>query len=219
MARPEFYPEWALVEQMLPVAETINRTRPKESLRDVGYDKDQVPTAQEFNWQLNNIYEWIKDLDERLLSGTLNLEDVYPIGSIYINKTDSRNPSEILGVGTWVSLEGRVLVGIGTAQDTRGETKVFAEAETGGEFSHVQTVEELAVHRHTLRSDNGSGTPFEVRGLGNSSVLIGNDDLRGSLGYFDKSLTLDPWVGDSGASQPMNVVQPYTTAYMWERIS
>ena len=213
MARPEFYPEWARVEQMLPVAETINRTRPKESLRDVGYDKDQVPTAQEFNWQLNNIYEWIKDLDERLLSGTLNLEDVYPVGSIYINRTDSRNPSEILGVGTWVSLEGRVLVGVGTTEDVNLTSRVFEPNEIGGEFEHTQTEEELANHAHIQGYNISDRYTFLMK---YGYVSTSGQNVTGADTRYGAVL---PKTNNTGASQPMNVVQPYTTAYMWERVS
>jgi len=36
---------------------------------------------------------------------------VYPVGSVYISKTDNRNPNTILGVGTWVAVDGKALFG------------------------------------------------------------------------------------------------------------
>jgi hypothetical protein len=49
------------------------------------------------------------------------------VGSIYINATDSTNPSSLLGFGTWVAFgAGRVLVGFNAADplfDTAEETK------------------------------------------------------------------------------------------------
>lgn len=35
------------------------------------------------------------------LAGVMNL--VYPVGSVYLNATDSTNPGTLLGFGTWVS--------------------------------------------------------------------------------------------------------------------
>ncbi len=36
---------------------------------------------------------------------------VYPVGSVYISKTDNRNPNTILGVGTWIAVDGKALFG------------------------------------------------------------------------------------------------------------
>ena len=36
---------------------------------------------------------------------------VYPVGSVYISKTDNRNPNTILGIGTWIAVDGKALFG------------------------------------------------------------------------------------------------------------
>ena len=36
---------------------------------------------------------------------------VYPVGSVYISKTDNRNPYVILGVGAWAAVDGKALFG------------------------------------------------------------------------------------------------------------
>lgn len=63
MTKPTFYPEWATLDTTLPAAGTGNKTRPQETLRTVGWDKGQVPSAQEFNWLFDNVYDWIVHLD------------------------------------------------------------------------------------------------------------------------------------------------------------
>src|SRR5574343_482284 len=63
MTKPTFYPEWATSDTTLPAAGTGNKTRPQETLRTVGWDKGQVPSAQEFNWLFDNVYDWIVHLD------------------------------------------------------------------------------------------------------------------------------------------------------------
>lgn len=61
--KPVFKPEWATDDAVLPEAGTDNKIRPTEELRLTGYDYKQKPTAQEFNWILNNVFEWIEYLE------------------------------------------------------------------------------------------------------------------------------------------------------------
>lgn len=63
MAKPTYYPEWATTDTTLPVAETSNKSRPKESLRTIGWDKSQIPAAEELNWQFDNVYDWVVYFD------------------------------------------------------------------------------------------------------------------------------------------------------------
>ena len=61
--KPVFKPEWATDDAILPEAGTGNKIRPTEELRLTGYDYKQKPTAQELNWILNNIFEWVDYLE------------------------------------------------------------------------------------------------------------------------------------------------------------
>lgn len=210
--KPTYYPEWSLQDIMLPVAETDNKIRPKESLRNIGFDKDQVPTAQEENWQRKNIYDWIKYLEEKIagVEGQpfLSLADVYPVGSIYINAEDSRNPAVIFNFGTWSAIgAGRVLLGSGTGIDTSGVTKIFEAGSQGGEYEHELTKEEIPPHQHATawgESHNGK---------------YGDTGSRNNAGY---SLPYDhdnyEWLTSvQGGGQGHNNIQPYITVYMWKR--
>lgn len=62
--KPTFKPEWATNNITLPVAGTDNKIRPTVDLRDNGIDYGQQLTAQEFNWLLENIKEWIDYLED-----------------------------------------------------------------------------------------------------------------------------------------------------------
>lgn len=223
MAEPTFLPEWATTDVVLPTAQTQNKIRPKQSLREVGYDKDEVPTAQELNWQLKNIYDWIVDLKGRIdgvdAQPLLSLQDVYPIGSVYVNVSVSANPATFFNFGTWEPLgEGRVLIGAGTGRDVNSVSRNFAAGQLGGEYSHTITNDESAPHTHGLFSDNSNGTPFEVRGLGQSGVIIGNDDTRAGQGFYTtRPSGLGNWVSTVGGGQAHNNIQPYLVVYMWKR--
>ena len=103
------------------------------------------------------------------------LQAVYPVGSVYVSITDSRNPSAILGFGTWEALPaGYGLVAQGTATAEDGGTLTFTAGEKSGEFKHLLTVGELpningqfgcgVPNYHSARYANGvfSGIEFSV---------------------------------------------------------
>lgn len=81
--KPTYKPEWAIDDIELPVSGNPNKVRPEEALRNSGYDQEQHPTAEEFNWMFNNLYRWVDWLEE-------NIEDFgNTISDDYYNKTES----------------------------------------------------------------------------------------------------------------------------------
>ena len=71
-------------------------------------------------------------------------KDLYPVGSVYVSITDSRNPADILGFGTWKALPaGYGLVAQGTATAEDGSTLTFTAGQKSGEFKHQLTIGEL----------------------------------------------------------------------------
>lgn len=59
MAKPTYYPDWATQDTTLPATGKANKVRPKETIRNIGWDKGQIPTAEEVNWMFNNWGLWI----------------------------------------------------------------------------------------------------------------------------------------------------------------
>ena len=69
------------------------------------------------------------------------LAALYPVGSIYINASDSTNPGTLLGFGTWTAFgAGKVLI----SQDT-GDTSFDTLGETGGSKDAV-----VVSHSHSI---------------------------------------------------------------------
>jgi hypothetical protein len=69
-SRPSLYPYWASTTTNLTGTGNTNKVRPKVSLRDIGWDLGQQPTCEEFNWQLNNIDQWVEYLDSVVFAAT-----------------------------------------------------------------------------------------------------------------------------------------------------
>ena len=140
-------------------------------------------------------------------TGKLGVKDnyvngfLYPVGSIYINASDSSNPATIFGFGTWEAFgSGRVLLGAGTGTDDQPVPEVisFNAGDTGGEYNHKLTENEMPSHSHAYRE------AFQ-QGSGQSS---GTDDEPG----FRVSNT-----SSTGSSLTHNNLQPYITVYVWKR--
>lgn len=91
---------------------------------------------------------------------------------------------------------GRVIVGAGTYTDARSESKTLVTGDSGGEYRHVQTVAELARHKHRVMegaSTSGGG---------------GQTDLGPDVPYNSVATFME----ETGDSQPFNIMQPYIVA-------
>jgi len=120
---------------------------------------------------------------------------IYPVGSYYFNDSVSTNPGTLLGVGTWVAVEERVLVGYKS-----GSTE-FGTA--GGEYG-AKTVD--ASHTHTV-ANSGWGTTSSG---GSGILLAGPND--GGASWSNNGVT-----SGSGGSSTQSNLQPSRTVYMWRR--
>ena len=129
---------------------------------------------------------------------------IYPIGSIYISVVNT-NPQEWFG-GEWVSFgKGRVLVGVDTSQ-----TEFNTVMKTGGEKTHKLTIDEMPSHSFNgyLEYPNGNvNVPgWSIR----LDYTQSSQSVKGGQGIITETL---------GKDSPHNNLQPYTTVYMWRRIS
>lgn len=68
------------------------------------------------------------------------LQKVFPVGSIYTSYNINTDPAQLLGFGTWVAIQGRMLIGASSA---------YPAASTGGAATHAITVAEMPAHSHT----------------------------------------------------------------------
>ena len=152
-------------------------------------------------------------------------KDLYPVGAIFISLTDSRNPADILGFGTWEALPaGYGLVAQGTATAEDGSTLTFTAGQKSGEFKHQLSVGELAKHRHGQNAGKGTNTGYIAELAGFSSYNAEHPIHQGEGVWTnpqgkDSNKYSQIMTDDSGAGQPHNNVSPCFASYMWKRIS
>ena len=183
----------------------MNKNRSEEKkIEEIAKQYNQNET------DLNNAYEKIVDENEYVTKGEL-IEIIYPVGSIYIT-TNGQNPGEYLG-GEWESYgEGRTIVGAGTGTDSNNVQKVFEINETGGEYEHTLTADELAKHKHNFEY---MGTQYagyrQAYEVGTHLTFFVGKPTAGDMKYIT--------IASNGGDQPHNNIQPYIVTYIWKRIS
>ena len=141
---------------------------------------------------------------------------LHPVGSIYINATNSTNPGTLLGFGTWSAFgAGRVPVGFDSGNalfDTAEETGGSADAIT---VSHTHTATSTdSGHTHT-----GSLTQSTKQQNGPTPVVSSTESIAGNYNFTTSSGTanITTTIASSGSSGTNANYQPYITVYMWKR--
>lgn len=139
---------------------------------------------------------------------------LYPVGSIYINATNSTNPGTLLGFGTWTAFgAGRVPVGFDSTNSL-----FDAAEETGGSADAV-----VVSHSHTATStvtDPGHAHTYTINttttggsGGGTNWASFGSTNT----GSATTGVTVSTTVSTAGSSGTNANYQPYITVYMWKR--
>lgn len=219
MTYPVNNPEWALEDTYLDGV-TPNKIRPDESLRNYGYSPVTKLSAQELNWQLNNLYQQILELKTVTAAGSQ-----LPIGTILEFDGTSDNPATLLGYGTWIPFaQGRTTIGAGTGTDVNGVQRSFSAGGTGGEYVHSISNSEMPQHNHThkdryLFENNGvlgSVPTANKETVGFINGGAGNDRLDNDNNTM---VFLNDVTGSSGSGQAMNIVQPYLVTSKYKRIA
>lgn len=120
-------------------------------------------------------------------------ESIYPVGSMYVNFTDSTNPATLLGFGTWQAIAGRMVAGYDGTQ-----TEFNASEKTGGH-------KKLQAHTHTTATNTTNATLGQ-----NGNFGVTRASYAAYTSTYDTSSTGD---GD-GQNLP-----PYIVGYVWKRLS
>ncbi|MDD6387624.1 MAG: DUF859 family phage minor structural protein [Bacilli bacterium] len=142
------------------------------------------------------------------------LDLVYPVGSIYLSTSDL-NPSTFFG-GLWEQIaQGKTLIGVGTGTDINEVSKTFAVGDTGGEYEHTLTIDEMPNHQHDVNDFSYGRWGITVTGYNDASGW--NTPSIRSLTGAGSSGTLMAAPAGKGLSH--NNMQPYLAIYIWKRIS
>lgn len=122
------------------------------------------------------------------------LDNVYPVGSIYMS-VNSTNPKNLFG-GTWEQIQGKFLFGMNSN---------YPAGSTGGEITHKLTQAEMPKHNHIIYTPNAGGP-----------------DVGAAIGFPEVGSTNTWWAaacmtGKTGDNEAHNNMPPYLSVYIWKR--
>lgn len=118
----------------------------------------------------------------------LTVDDIYPVGSIYMSVNDT-DPARLFG-GAWERIKERFLLGAGNTH-TAGST--------GGEFEHKLTLNEMPKHNHGALYGGGSNSQYGFSIVENSIS-----------GQFERYA-----IQNTGGDQPHNTTPPPIWQYIF----
>ena len=172
----------------------------------IPYTLQVVETSAEGLFEVINAYVPTKTSDLQNDSGFITAADIgnalYPVGSIYMS-VNNTNPSTFFG-GTWEAWgAGKVPVGVDTA-----DTDFNAVEKTGGEKTHILTVNEMPKHSHSL--------PTFYSNPEKENITFADSAFNADKAS-DGNVSNGGQVISTGGGQAHNNLQPYITCYMWKR--
>ena len=135
------------------------------------------------------------------------LDNVYPVGSIYMS-VNSTNPKNLFG-GTWEQIQGRFLFGMNSS---------YPAGSTGGEITHKLTNAEMPKHNHDGLYYSYIDTANSITlnsGTVSYHVPWGSSDYDG--GYGPGTGRAELVTGQVGGGAAHNNMPPYLSVYIWKR--
>lgn len=126
-------------------------------------------------------------------SVTSLIDLVYPVGAVYISMNQT-SPQTLFG-GTWTQIQGRFLIGAGTA---------YPAGSTGGEATHTLTASEIPDHTHS----------FKYTG---QSVTTGVNAIRLYQAASNQYNAYSGGQSSNCGGRAHNNLPPYMAVYMWTR--
>ena len=154
------------------------------------------------------------------------LDRTYPVGAIYMS-VNSTEPSTLFG-GTWERLKGRFLIGAGTNTEAnsngdygdlgRGDPN-FAGGETGGQYYHQLTINEMPEHHHDTNDYALVVNKNAVRISTNMGAVCLNGESTTNIVPNIKATKNEDGnaTGLTGGDGKHNNMPPYLAVYMWKR--
>ena len=132
---------------------------------------------------------------------------MHPVGTPYASENPT-SPAQKYG-GTWERIEGKFIMG---ASDT------YPAGSTGGSATHTQTLEEGFTHSHRMMQ-SGENAKMNTASMGRSGSVTSDHDEYAAFGDRVQLFNLYSFTIETvGGGQPMNILNPYYSMYIWRRV-
>ena len=140
----------------------------------------------------------IGQIMENFQNKKLFFDMLHPVGSFYWTTAAGSPVAQGLSDGTWEQVTGRFLMAAGGG---------YTSGTTGGEASHLLTLNELPPHRHDVEifTNHVSGS---LPG-GNAGYYYDNNSGTGFKTDYTPAI--------DASQQAIGIIPPYLAAYCWHR--
>lgn len=152
----------------------------------------------------------VNSIITRESSAILTIDQVYPVGSIYMSMSGT-NPATLFG-GTWEQIKSRFLIGAGENEANttnywgtyNAGTCNFTVGEMGGEPNHALSYNEMPTHSHEMQGElrYSASSSWWIGGNGGTTIEVGNIATSAA-----------------GNGWEHNNMPPYLVVYMWKRVA
>lgn len=142
-----------------------------------------------------------------------SLQDVYPVGSIYMNASVSTNPAVIFGFGTWQRIQDKFILSAGSNH---------AVGTTGGQETITLDVKNLPHQTGLIEFHGGGGSQPGTTVWGASGdVFTGGQKItsyyRNGSRYSGADSVGNVAYDNKGENQSISILPPYIAVYVWVR--
>lgn len=176
-----------------------------------------LEVEEDATFQGKTLSEIIHEVVDPLLTGLLDIETVYPVGSIYMTLSEL-SPDTLFPGTTWQRLTGRFLLG--------SSDGLYSLGATGGEAMVALTQSEMPSHTHTgsTSTDGYHSHDFPGRSAsgsyGASAESFASSDNARTLstdggGYHTHTVS----ISSAGGGAAHNNMPPYLVVHMWKRMA
>ena len=133
---------------------------------------------------------------EKMAFSVPSMLDIYPIGAVYLS-VNAVSPETLFG-GRWERIQDKFLL---------AASENYAAGSTGGEVSHVLTIDEMPAHTHKFDPDKRA-----IVDMGEFATKWGVH-WETVEGYYCTHAQMQ----STGGGQAHNNMPPYIAVYMWKR--
>jgi hypothetical protein len=219
MAINEESVRWASQNETDATSGLSNKVDPTASQKNSGLKREEPIPRQYLNHQFNASYEALVDLQSQITALTLDagsglIGQIFPVGAYYITE-NTQDPATTLGVGTWVRVKGKFLVGL-DEDDTdfdgvgeEGGSKNHTHTNTLSVAGHAITPSQLPSHSHDFTRENTSGLGSAGAQNGTSSFETATTQTTGGNQPHTHGL--------NGGINTASNIPPYRAVYFWRR--
>lgn len=156
---------------------------------------------------LSHLWAKIKSYVAQQGGGGLTVDDIYPVGSIYMS-VNNTNPNTLFTGTTWVQIKDRFLLSAGdtyTGGTTGGSANAVVVSHTHPTASngYLYMLTHGALSGGDMGSQSGSGRHYPYQGNRSDGAYWGSQANTGAA--------------SSGVSGTGKNMPPYLVVYMWQR--